>query len=106
MNNTDPFTDYNQTELEPENIVDWIQWAKFADNPFRAGHIANGLKLAELHGKKEEQKARVRLYRDWRASGLYPKKDTKSCFEKAIAGALVPQLELIEGVLHSEAENE
>lgn len=102
----EPATEHEQQQAEPTNIIDWIQWAGFADNPFRAGHIANGLNLAELHDKPDEQKARVRLYRDWRASGVYHKKDTKSCFEKAIAGEPVPQKELIEGVLHSEANDE
>lgn len=83
------------------NIIDWIQQEGFADNPFRASHIANGLKLSDIHDDLEAQKSRVRLYRDWRNSGIFGK-DTKACYAKAIEGEHVPVEPMFENVLHSE----
>lgn len=83
------------------NIIEWILSEHLASNEFAAGHMANGLKLYELHGDLEAQKARVKLYRDWRTSQIFGK-DTKACFEKAIAGELVPQTAFVE--LHSEEQ--
>jgi len=71
-----------------KNLVQLLINEKFADNPFRASAIVNGLKLWELK-TKSEQIARVRLYRDWRVSGIYGKK-TAPCFEEAIKGNAVP----------------
>jgi hypothetical protein len=71
-----------------------------ADNPYRAGNIITGLKLAELE-TDEARLIRARLYRDARNSGIFHQKDTKSCFEWAIAGKPVPQA-LMPEALHSE----
>lgn len=84
------------------NIIELLILEKIADNGFRASAIANGLKLADLP-TDEERLARARLYRDWRNSKIYGK-NTAPCFEKAIAGEPVPQMTLIEGVMHSETQ--
>ena len=73
-------------------IIEWIIEQKFAKNIFQASHIANGLKLTELHGNLEAQQERVKLYRAWRDSQTFPKSDTASCYAKAIAGEKVPEL--------------
>ena len=78
-----------------QTILDWMIAEKFASNIFQATHIANGLKLAALHHQPEAQKARVRLYRAWRDSQVFPKADTASCYLKAIAGETVPELPLL-----------
>lgn len=88
--------------LTMTNVIELLIKDGIADNNFRAMHIANGLKLADLK-TEEEQLKRARLYRDWRVSKIFPAKDTASCFAKAIAGEPVPQLELIEGAMHSES---
>ena len=74
------------------NIVEWIIENKFARNEFQAAHIANGLRLAEIRNNPELQQERVKLYRAWRDSQTYPKSDTQSCYDKAIAGEKVPEL--------------
>jgi len=85
-----------------QNIIEWIIENKFADNMFRASAIANGLHLTDPLHDLEAQQARVKLYRDWRNSGVFAKHDTASCFAKAICGEPAPK-PLIAGTLHSEA---
>lgn len=72
------------------NIVQEVIDEKFADNAFRAAAIVNGLKLFELK-THAERLVRLRLYRDWRVSGIYGKK-TAPCFAEAINGRAVPIL--------------
>lgn len=74
------------------NIIEWMIEQKYARNVFQATHIANGLKLAKLHGNTEAQQARVKLYRTWRDSKTFQPTDTASCYAKAIAGERVPEL--------------
>ena len=81
------------------NIIKWMVEAGFAENPFEAYHIANGLRLIELHDNTEAQQARVKLYRDWRNSKVYGTK-TAPCYEKAIAGEAAPT-PLMPEALHS-----
>lgn len=83
------------------NIIEWIVSEKLAKNNFAAAHVANGLKLAELAGDMEAQKARVKLYRDWRNSKIFGS-HTTPCYEKAIAGEAVPQETLFPEAKHSE----
>ena len=84
------------------NILEKLIQDGICDNNFRAVHIANNLKLYDLK-TDEERLARARLYRDWRNSQIFGR-DTKPCYEKAIAGEPVPQMTLIDGVMHSEAK--
>ena len=77
------------------NIIEWIIENKYAKNVFQATAIANGLKLATLHGQPEKQQERVKLYRRWRDSKVY--NDTKPCFEKAVEG-IEPPAEMFEAV--------
>ena len=72
------------------NIIQWIIEKKYAKNEFQAAHIANRLKLSELHDQPEAQQERVKLYRRWRDSQVYGK-NTAPCFEKAIEGIEAPQ---------------
>lgn len=81
------------------NIIEWIISEGYADNEFRSAHIANGLRLTELHGDMDAQQARVKLYRDWRNSKVYGTK-TAPCYEKAIAGKAAP-VPLMPEALHS-----
>jgi hypothetical protein len=83
-----------------KNIVDLIIEEKIADNGFRAAAIANGCQLNTLK-TDEERLARVRLYRDWRNSGIYDKQ-TQPCFDKAIAGEAVPVTPMFDEVMHSD----
>lgn len=76
------------------NIIEWMIENKYARNEFQAAHIANGLKLAELHNDPEAQQARVKLYRAWRDSQVFAKHDTESCYRMAIKGDAVPELPL------------
>jgi hypothetical protein len=87
--------------MSMKNIIDLLIAEKIADNQFRAAAIANGCKLYELKDDDAKMK-RARLYRDWRVSQYFPKHDTKSCFEKAIAGEAAPTPLLVEAA-HSEA---
>ena len=82
------------------NIIEWVLENKYARNEYQAAHIANGLRLAELHNDPEAQQTRVKLYRAWRDSQVFPKDDTASCYAKAIQGERVPELPL----MMSEAE--
>lgn len=88
-----PFDDLFE-DKKPMNIIEWIVAEKYAKNEFAASHIANGLKLSELHGDLEAQQARVKLYRAWRDSQVFGK-DTAACYAKAIAGERVPELALL-----------
>ena len=74
------------------NIIDWMIANKYAKNNFQAWHIAEGLKLIELRDNPPAQQERVRLYRAWRDSQIFPASDTASCYAKAIAGERVPEL--------------
>lgn len=68
------------------NVIELLKAAKIADNDFQASHIANGLKLAELH-TDEAMIERATLYRKWR-----PRTDKKNdlptwqAYQLAIAG--------------------
>lgn len=86
-------------------ITDLLKANGIASNDFQASHIANGLKLWECE-TDEERLERARLYRDWRNSQYFKKSDTKSCYEKAIAGEKVPQQPLLKEALHSNTEND
>jgi len=79
-----------------QSIIEWMIEHKYAKNQFQAAHIANGLKLAELHEQPQAQQARVKLYRAWRDSQTFPKTDTASCYAMALAGKRVPELALVE----------
>ncbi len=79
--------------ISRDEMITEIIEAKFASNIFQAGHIADGLQLFRLNTKKARLE-RVALYRKWRTSKYFPAKDTASCFEKAIKGEEVPQMEL------------
>jgi hypothetical protein len=83
------------------NPIEMLIQDGIAKNQFQAAHIANGLKFGECK-TSDEMLARARLYRDWRVSQIFPKSDTKSCYEKAIAGEAVPVEPMFEGVLHLE----
>lgn len=76
------------------NVIELLKTAKIADNDFRAMHIANGLKLADLK-TDDERLSRARLYRDWRSSQIFGKA-TAPCYEKAIAGEAVPVEKMFE----------
>lgn len=86
------------------NLTEWLLEEKIAHHWKHAQNIIVGLELFDLYneGKFDEIKARARLYRDWRNSQIYPKSDTKSCYEKAIAGVAVPITPLITEAFHSE----
>ena len=71
-------------------IIDLLINQKFAKNSWQASAIMRGLKLWELEDEKSILE-RVRLYRDWRKSGVYGKA-TGPCFEKAVEGVQVPLL--------------
>jgi hypothetical protein len=83
-----------------KNVIELIMAEKIADNGFRAAAIANGCQLSALK-TDEERLARVRLYRDWRNSGIYGKQ-TQPCFDKAIAGEAVPVMPMFDEVMHSD----
>ena len=86
-----------------KSITDWMLSEGLANHWKRAENIIRGLHLDELYNAKkfDEIRARTRLYRDWRASGIYGK-ETKPCYEMAIAGKPVPVEPMFDGVLHSE----
>ena len=63
------------------SIIQWMIDEKLAKNGFAASYIANGLELAGL--TEDEQRARVKLYRDWRASGIFGK-NTKPCYSNIL----------------------
>ena len=88
--------------MSDQDIIKWILSEHLASNEFAAAHIANGLHLTDILHDPDAQKARVRLYRDWRASKIFHAKDTMSCYAKAILGESVPQEPMFSGVLHSE----
>lgn len=88
------------TEQEYQ-VAQSLMAEKICDSGFRAEAIIRGLKLMEL-ATDEERLSRAKLYRDWRNSKIFGKQ-TAPCFEKAIAGEPVPQMTLIEGVMHTEA---
>ena len=79
------------------NVTELLITNGIADNQFRAGHIATGLRLWECE-TDEAKLERARLYRAWRNSGVYKKSDTKSCYEKAIAGEKVPVLNSVDSL--------
>lgn len=81
------------------NPVELLIKDGIAFNQFQAAHLANGLKLYELN-TEEEMLKRARLYRDWRNSKIFGK-DTKACYEKAIAGEPLPQQPLFDEALHT-----
>ena len=81
------------------NLIDLLLENKIAQNVFQAAHIANGLRLSELHGNTEAQVKRMKLYRDWRNAG----EKSKVAYEKAIAGDIPPS-PMFDGILHSESE--
>lgn len=84
------------------NIVEQLVAEGIAQNNWQAANIANGLDL--IHCKDDDERMkRARLYRDWRNSQYFPKSDTKSCFEKAIAGEPAPA-PLLKEAAHSEAK--
>lgn len=73
------------------DILNWMVLHRYAKNEFSAYHIFKGLKLSEV-ARFWERVHRVMLYRRWRKSGIYPEKDTASCYVKAIAGERVGTL--------------
>jgi hypothetical protein len=87
--------------MNDTTIIDRIISEGIASNVFQAGHIANGLHLAELHTDPDAQIKRARLYRDWRNAG----ESSKVAYLKAIAGETVPP-PMFEEVLHSEFDAE
>jgi len=73
-----------------KTLTEWIIEQKYARNEPHAQRIIAGLQLNGLD--RAAQEARVKLYRDWRDSGVYGK-DTAPCFEQAIKGNKPPMLE-------------
>jgi len=70
----------------------WMQETKIAANEYRAANIIAGFKNADCDltelGRDDAERV-LRLYRDWRNSGIYGKR-TAPCFEEAINGRDVP----------------
>ena len=84
-----------------KNIMEWMIAEKIAKNEFNASAIINGLKLWDLK-TEDEQKARIRLYRDWRNAG----EKSKVAFEKAIAGAkILASAPMFDGAMLSEKKD-
>ena len=82
-----------------KNIIDWMIAEKIAKNGFNASAIVNGLELWTLK-TEDEQKARCKLYRDWRNAG----EKSAVAFAKAKAGEPVLPKDtqpIFEGAMHS-----
>ncbi len=81
--------------MDEKTIIDLIIEAKYASNCFQAANIANGCRLFDLR-TDEERMERVRRYRAWRSSQIFPKDDTASCYAKAIEGVDPPQMDWVD----------
>lgn len=74
-----------------KTLTEWIIENKYARNEPHARRMIAGLQLNGLDRLAQEE--RVKLYRDWRKSGVFGK-DTVPCFEQAIKGNKPPMLEV------------
>lgn len=73
------------------DIINWMVQHRYAKNEFSAYHIFKGLELDSVPSFWRRVH-RIMLYRDWRNSQIFDKRDTASCYAKAIAGERVDKL--------------
>ena len=77
--------------MNKEEAVKWMTESKLAENEFSAGYIWDGLHLESWEAVSGVQKELVKTYRELR--GFI--KDTKLCYEYALAGVELPKDEQV-----------